>query len=468
MITLKGLQPVWEQSIVDKNKTTAELIPGTPVKKEIVFTTTEEWEGFAFRFPNVLYDNGKYRMYYLTNKASYCVCYAESDDGLHWVKPSLGICEYKGSRENNILLLPADKPEENAIFDNFFVFLDTNPNTDPNKKYKALVYMNVYRLGYYSSPDGIHFTYEMTFDVPGKFDTLNVGWWDEEIKRYVAYIRDFHDVPGDDLNAGIRDVRRMESEDFVHWTTPELITFNETADYPLYTNNIRRYYRNPDIYIGFPSRYEERPDWSDSFEQLCGKEGRLRAMEKMNHKRAGLTVTDSIFMASRDGLHWDKIDEAFFTPGPEFSKNWLYGNCYNAYHMIETPSDDGENTELSLFVSQYYDQRDDNQAVMERYTIRRDGFACYKAKFNGAKFVTKPFVFDGDEMYINFSTSAKGYIYITIKDSEGNTAKTCELFGDSDERKVTFENANIRDFAGKEVTLEFDMRDSRLYSFVFK
>ena len=32
------------------------------------------------------------------------VCYAESKDGLHWEKPSLGICEYNGSTDNNIIL----------------------------------------------------------------------------------------------------------------------------------------------------------------------------------------------------------------------------------------------------------------------------------------------------------------------------------------------------------------------------
>ena len=305
--------------------------------------------------------------------------------------------------------------------------------------------------------------------MPGKFDSLNVCWWDEKIEKYVAYVRDFHDIPDNgDLNAGIRDARRTESEDFIHWTTPELITFNDSADYPIYTNQIQRYYRNPDIYIGFPMRYEERPDWSDSFEQLCGKKGRLEMMKLQ--KRYGLSITDSIFMCSRDGLYWDKYDEAFFTPGPEFEPNWIYGNCSNAYFMTETPADDGVNTELSLFVAHNYQHShpDTYQDVLVRYTIRRDGFACYRARYTGGKVLTKPFVFEGEELYLNFATSAKGSIYITMRDADGNEAKTCELFGDTDERRVRFEDADIRAFAGKEVTLEFDMKDARLYSFVFK
>ena len=32
------------------------------------------------------------------------LCYAESDDGIHWRKPKLGICDFKGSKANNIVL----------------------------------------------------------------------------------------------------------------------------------------------------------------------------------------------------------------------------------------------------------------------------------------------------------------------------------------------------------------------------
>lgn len=487
MLEVKGIQPVWEPSVFDSEKTTAEFWVETPVKRETVFSADAPWEMGMGHYHNVIYDNGIYKMYYLAHpeKAqkqeydldekcttieifNFFVCYAESKDGIHWERPSLGICEWNGSTDNNIILRSVDKPEAGGFFDNFFVFIDTNPECPSEKRYKATAYMNYYKLGTYSSADGIHFTLEGILDMPGRFDTLNVCWWDEKIKKYVAYVRDFHDIPGDDLNAGIRDVRRTESEDFIHWTIPELITFRDTEDYPLYTNNVQRYYRNPDILIGFPTRYEERHEWTDSFEQLCGREARLSIMERS--QRYGLAVTDSIFMCSRDGLVWDKYDEAFFTPGPEFEPNWIYGNCYNGYFMMETPADDSENTELSLFVAHLYQHShmEEYPDVLVRYTIRRDGFACYRAKYKGGKVVTKPFLFEGNELFINFATSAKGSIYITIRDEEGREARTCELFGDSDARKVRLEGADISEFAGKPVTLEFDMKDARLYSFWFQ
>lgn len=487
MLKLCGLEPVWDKAIVDEEKTTADFTVGTPVKKEAVLIADKPWEQGMAHYNNVVFDGEKYRLYYVCHPEwvkknehteategttieilNTFVCYAESLDGLHWEKPSLGMCEYNGSKDNNIILRSIDKTEPGGFFDNFFVFIDTNPDCDPKKKYKATAYANLYRFSGYSSADGINFNLEAIFDVPGKFDTLNVCWWDEKIKKYVSYVRDFHNIPENgDLNAGIRDARRTESEDFLHWSVPELITFNNTEDYPIYTNQVMRYYRNPDIYIGFPTRYEERPDWSDSFDELCGREERLAQVARV--KRYGLTVTDCVFMSSRDGLHWDKIDEAIFSPGMEFERNWIYGNCYPAYFMLETPTEDGENKEISMLLGEYYAHSRLTRPAVDivyRYTIRRDGFALYRAKYKGAKFVTKQFIFEGDELRINFSTSAKGSVYITLRDEDGNEAKTGEIFGDSDHRRVKFDK-DISAFANKPVTLEFDMKDAKLYAFEF-
>ncbi|MCC7263143.1 MAG: hypothetical protein IT369_11550 [Candidatus Latescibacteria bacterium] len=65
-------------------------------------------------FPSVIRDGGRYRMWYNAwqwgpdNKLwiSYTVAYAESDDGYHWHKPRLGLVEFRGSRDNNLVDLP--------------------------------------------------------------------------------------------------------------------------------------------------------------------------------------------------------------------------------------------------------------------------------------------------------------------------------------------------------------------------
>jgi hypothetical protein len=64
----------------------------------------EAWAQYA----TVLHENDKFRMYYSTNtnsrKWNLNIAYAESDDGINWTKPELGIVEYKGSKKNNLLI----------------------------------------------------------------------------------------------------------------------------------------------------------------------------------------------------------------------------------------------------------------------------------------------------------------------------------------------------------------------------
>ena len=54
--------------------------------------------------------------------------YATSRDGVHWEKPNLGLVEFQGSRNNNIL------PSENFVL----TYYDPN-DPDPKKRYKKVV-----------------------------------------------------------------------------------------------------------------------------------------------------------------------------------------------------------------------------------------------------------------------------------------------------------------------------------------
>jgi len=103
-----------------------------------------------------------------------------------------------------------------------------------------------------------------------------------------------------------------------------------------------------------------------------------------------------------------------------------------------------------------------------RYTLRQDGFVSRQAPYAGAKVVTKPLVFAGKELLINFSTSARGRMFVTAHDDFGRSLGSVELFGDQVDRVVDFEKDELASFAGKPVTLEFEMSDADLYSFRFK
>ena len=83
--------------------------------------------------------------------------------------------------------------------------------------------------------------------------------------------------------------------------------------------------------------------------------------------------------------------------------------------------------------------------------------------------VTKPLVFSGSELQVNFSTSSRGRMFVTIRDESGRSIRSVELFGDKVDRPVDFaDNGKVADFAGKAVVVEFDMSDADLYAFRFQ
>ena len=82
--------------------------------------------------------------------------------------------------------------------------------------------------------------------------------------------------------------------------------------------------------------------------------------------------------------------------------------------------------------------------------------------------MTKPLVFAGKELLVNFSTSARGRMFVTIRDDAGRSIRSLELFGDKVDRVVDFaDGGKVADFAGRPVTLEFEMSDADIYSFRF-
>jgi hypothetical protein len=206
----------------------------------------------------------------------------------------------------------------------------------------------------------------------------------------------------------------------------------------------------------------ERKEWTENVAQLPNAERREKLCRV--HPRYGLTVTDTVFMSSRDGKSFFRFDEAFIKPGIEQGFNWVYGDCYPATGLIETESPlKYAPSEYSLYC--YEKHWSGEPAELRRYTIRKDGFASFSAPYGERKLYTRPFVFDGDHMELNFSTSARGYVYIKLISQE-ETLCSCELFGDSIDRLVPFDG-DLSMLAGKEVTMEITMRDADLYSFRF-
>ena len=243
----------------------------------------------------------------------------------------------------------------------------------------------------------------------------------------------------------------------------------DAEDCSLYTNVVEPYFREPSIFVGFPSRYVERKAWTPNYDRLPSPEKRRWRMDKAHrgHPRYGLTVTDCVFIFTRDGQKFCRQDEAFMRPGPENPHNWVYGDCYPAHTLVKTPSPVGGDDEISLFT---FDRHWSGLASnLNRWRLRQDGFVSRRATYAGQKVVTKSLVFTGSEMLVNFSTSARGRMFVTIRDEAGRSIRSVELFGDKVDRVVDFaDGGKVADFAGKPVTVTFEMSDADLYSFRFQ
>ncbi len=73
---------------------------------------TPDAKGVQF-YGSVIREGGKFRMWYVAfdddteNKVAssrWRAAYAESDDGVNWIKPNLGLVEYHGNKNNNLIL----------------------------------------------------------------------------------------------------------------------------------------------------------------------------------------------------------------------------------------------------------------------------------------------------------------------------------------------------------------------------
>ena len=288
-----------------------ELRVESAVKSAPILRADQPWEAGDIGWAQVIRDEGRYRMWYQTRptreettgaKGPSYLCYAESDDGFQWRKPTLGLFEFDGGKSNNILRL-ADK--------GFFVFRD--PTAPPAERYRMMTrrvwhegddgkvlspaevqqqrtHNNGIKAGRTKgsplplrhhnvvvashSPDGLRWTrYPEPILADGvSHDTQNTFTRDPKRGTYVGYFRSFYCYR--------RAIGRSENKDFLRWPDTRWNHHALIEDDPnstLYSNAYSRYPGNPDIHLMFPAIYHQLAD-----------------------------ATDAQLMVSMDGLNWSR------------------------------------------------------------------------------------------------------------------------------------------------------------------
>jgi hypothetical protein len=201
------------------------------------------------------------------------------------------------------------------------------------------------------------------------------------------------------------------------------------------------YFRAPHIYIATPTRYV--PGRGDS----------------PSYDKKDVNITDVLFMSSRAGsTRYDRpFTEAFIRPGLDPAR-WRNRGNYVALNVIPTGP-----AEMSIY-----------HRSGDRYVLRTDGFISIHTGPKEGELLTKPVVFTGNELVLNFSTSAAGGVRVELRKAGGKpipgfTLADCEVaYGDAIERPMKWKGGDLKTLAGQPVQLRFVMKECDVYSYRFR
>lgn len=283
-------------------------------------------------------ETGKYQMWYQAwsgekaqDKTQTCVvAYAESDDGIRFTKPELGLFPYNGVKQTNIVLVGNGG---HSYRYGASVLVDPR-DKDPAKRYKMAYFDWAFDEGkeypgtcVAFSPDGIHWTkhpkaplsrvaYVDATGSPVPFTDDGRPWqlaltmsdavdvfYDPVRKVFANYAKMWIEGPEGGL-AWKHAMAKIESKDFVNWSKPELILAPDDLDPPHVEFHTSPVFFHKGVYF-------------------CLNQILDRAVQG--------GVINIELMTSRDGVRWERpFREQWFLPrsqGTEFDSGSMFTNC---------------------------------------------------------------------------------------------------------------------------------------------
>jgi len=423
------------------------------IRPEPVLVADKPWERRGvLLYGNVQYDEQtrRFRMWYkpLDKDRQARVCYAESEDGLVWEKPELGLYEFEGSRANNIVYDPP------CQFDGPCMIFDSQDEAAPYKMVFHLHRENPRRRQLYTgrSRDGLRWEMDHEPFLDDYSDRQQAMACRDRDGRFVVYARS-----GDMLRQyGERIVARVTSEDFRSWSEPQLVFKSLPDDPPMMeVYSLTPFPAPGDGYLGIYERMHFRPD-----------------------------VLDSELLFSPDGLTWQPIypRTTFFGRGPEGS--WRSGWLSSASNgPVEH---DGY---LYWFLSGRSGAHQSSDLPREPIksiglaTSFVDRYASWSVDDKPGWVRTEPITWPGGRLSVNADTHSDlredlrfscGTLTVEVADAngkpvEGLSAEDCVSYRGNRNGKYQFVTWNsgrdIAELPGQSVTLTFRMQRAHLYSF---
>lgn len=442
-----------------------------PIRKigRPIVSPDEVWEGTALQFGGVVRDpeDGLFKMWYsafaiaASGKApGWRQCYAESNDGIHWRKPDLGLVEFQGSKHNNLVGFSRSEYFSTPLG---YVMLDPRP-AEKARRFKSFAMMSG-GYGVLFSADGktwVPYDRNPVCDATGD---VAPTIFDERKNQFVSYMK---------LSAAFagrtrRAVGLRTSPDLIQWTSNRAVLVpdaweDERAKVMLATRKGWMEYYGM---LGFP--YESSYLgllWSF----FCNAEP--------------VGTTEGVFQvelaASPDGETW--IHAADRAPVIERGTPGSFdgGMVFTAARPLVVDDEirlyycGWESTHGSYWYEEPQTDEPLKRGFISMGTLRRDGWVSVDSRWAEGQVTTKPFRFSGNQLTVN-AEAGRGSVRVAVLSESGEelsgfaTRDCVPLVGKSELGwRVTWTGQpDLSRLQGQPVRLRFSLNQAALYAFQF-
>ncbi len=427
-----------------------------------ILVADRPWEyNCPVAYGTVLRRNGKWSMWYTTWTRSIPsrVCYAHSDDGIHWDKPDLHLHAFNGNTNNNVVLVSCEEPNGGAI-DNISViddpddlqwplkamYWDSGDPTDSTSKNST--------RGYYAarSSDGVHWE-TLGCVLPGYGDRFNAMSYKHHGK-FIVMVRE----PNYLSYGKGRVVSLIESEDLIHWSSPKIVLQADMDDPMRMECYSATCFPYAGQMLGSLERMHACPDkvdseiiWSD--DASCWHRARTRPR----------------FIEWGAPGSWDDtwINLTSNAPIRVGGELWFYYSGRSGAHGVAYPH---------------------NHGAIGLATLRQDGFCSLYGEGDRTRVVTKPIAWSDADLFVNFETQrdslgrpahlTDGRIRVALRDGQGTTLPgfsfdDCQPLDATSfsKRGICYapvawqQGQSAKKFAGREIQIAFQIHQAHLYAF---
>lgn len=470
---------------------TADLVracQANPVRhpRNPILVADKPWEGTLVQLysPDVHFDpaTGQWQMWYEGHPDAVLLCTAFSKDGLEWTKPKLGLEEWKGSRDNNIIL-------QTGYWDAHAASIVKAPNEkDPARRYKLYYWVGPgwydqknpfharigrekvkpYRQnGHYVafSEDGVRFTPHLEAPALANCGDYASVQFDPRLGKYVAYYKIDRKLPGWDISR--RCMSMAQSDDGVSFGPPVHVLAPDAEDDALAKRQALKRVEFYGLHVWGVEDFYLGLAWV--FRVSGGNDTLGRGWDD------GRIEPQLIY--SPDGRDWKRLPvrEPFIPHGPAGS--FESGSIYTAG---DRPVLVGDELRFYYFGVSYthgdYEAIDSprNLSGVGLATLPRDRYVAWLAGAAEATMITRPLRFAGRGLHLNLDAS-RGQTRVALLDERGQElpgyalADCVPLTADGLDQVVSWRGGgDLSALAGKPVRLKLSLRHSALYTVQFR